>query len=43
MSKKWPQKPKKLTFKSYTHKKVLYVGKVPKLIIEKLTQKFDQF
>ena len=30
---------KKLPIKSYTHQKVLYVGKVPKIIFEKLTQK----
>ena len=45
MSKKWSQKPKKCSLNhiSYTHPKLCYVGKVPKLIFEKLTQKLIDF
>ena len=43
MSKKQPQKNQKLQFKSYTHPKFIYVGKVPKLLFENLTQKLIDF
>ena len=32
-----------MPFKSYTHEKILYVGKVPKIIFENLTQKLINF
>ena len=32
-----------MTFKSYAHKKWSYVGKVPKIIFESLTQKLINF
>ena len=36
-------KTEKLLFKSYTHEKWSYVGKVPKIIFENLTQKLINF
>ena len=36
-------KTEKMQFKSYTHSKWSYVGKVPKLIFEKITQKLINF
>ena len=36
-------KTEKINFKSYTHPKCSYVGKVPKIIFEKLTQKLINF
>ena len=36
-------KTKKMHFFVYTHEKYRYVGKVPKIIFENLTKKFDQF
>ena len=36
-------KTEKLPFKSYAHSKWSYVGKVPKIIFEKLIQKFIDF
>ena len=32
-----------MQFKSYAHPKIIYVGKVPKIIFEKLTQKLINF
>ena len=36
-------KTEKMPFWIYTHPKLCYVGKVPRLIFEKLTQKFIDF
>ena len=43
MTKKWPQKPKKQRLNIIHKKKLIYVGKVPKFIFEKLTQKMINF
>ena len=43
MSKKWLQKPRNCSLNHIHIKKIIYIGKVPKVIFEKLTQKLINF